>query len=201
MSIQANINQTLSIAGFLFQQSAGKELAAKREATKALSSSKTAYNAELEKARRELNIPTDRKLTEKEIQDLRSHPRVAKALEIHEANVSRYAPILGEKEQINEYFKAIEKRAGNPIIDEGEMAEEFWREFDKEHNYNPTSNAETLSTKDEQMADKAATRLEEEQSRLRGENNIDRRKIHRESLREKGRIRAEKKKTGGITNG
>lgn len=207
MSIQSNFNRTLSIAGYLFTQTVGNTIEAKR----ALSSSKATYNTELEKARKELNIPTDRELTETEIEDLRSHPRVAKALEIHEANVSRYAPILGGKRQIDEYFSAIEKRAGNPLddnfmekgemttTDENEMAEEFWSDFDAEHDYNPMPSE--APSKAEVMADKASSAMEEEQARVRGEVKIDHRKKKREQNRRRNERRKERKKLGGMNNG
>lgn len=212
MSIQSNINQGISIAGYLFSQTVGKDLAEEREAKRALSSSKATYNAELEKARQELNIPTDRKLEDKEIEDLRSHPRVTKALEIHEANVARYAPVLGGQKQIDEYFAAIEKRAGNPFDDkpkekgetvttnEHQMAEEFWNEFDEKHDYYPTESEPAPSTA-EVMADKASSAMEEEQARVRGQVKIDHRKKKREQNRRRNERRKERKKLGGMNNG
>lgn len=211
MSIQSNINQSLSVAGFLFQQGIGKDLAAKRTAEKDITKAQNLINRQEElfdkryekwksqEPEPDINDPEDKawkEWKEKEPDyetDLGLTAAYQQYDEILEKHQGAY-PEFGVEAKRNRlaYQKAREEKiaAGRPTpVDPTQEARDTVDELIEKYVPSPA----------DQMADRAATRLAEEQTRLRGENKIDRRKIHRESLREKGRIRANKK-TGGITN-
>lgn len=77
MSIQSNINQTLSIAGFLFQQGAGKDLAAKRVAQKNLQTAEEGFNL----AATDYKTQIDEYNELKETEGTRAEPRQFKKME------------------------------------------------------------------------------------------------------------------------
>lgn len=196
MSIQANINQTLSIAGFLFQQGAGKEITEKKalqqkmkEEADILTRSLTQYTEETAKSyaeaykkyqegggKSDYKTWMNEELGEKESRDIWNKPNVAAARSVYQQDLARYSTSPEQRYQFE-----LENRQ---LMDEAELYEET-----------------VTLTKDEKMADKAAIRLEEEQSRVRGEATIDHRKKKREQNRRRNEIRKERKKLGGMNNG
>ena len=183
--IQSNINQTISLAGFLWTQTKGKEMAENREVKKALGSAQKQIDKAIERAPLDYSGNRGENISVDAAYDV--YNRVLEKYGTKDPELAveaRYEQLATQKEQQEQQQEALKKPSS---VEEARETVDALIE-----QYTPS--------KSEQMADKAADYLAEEQSRLRGENKIDRRKIHKQSLREKGRKRAEKKKTGGITN-
>lgn len=213
MSIQANINQTLSIAGFLFQQGAGKDFAAQRIAEKDIIKAQDLINRqeELFDKRYEKWKAQEPEL---EIDDPED-----KAWKEWKAKEPEYETDLGVKAAYQQYNEVLEKHQGTfpelgveakreKLAYEKERQDKIERERQK-NTIDPTQEArdtvdaliEKYSSPAEEMADKAATHLEEEQARVRGEVKIDHRKKKREQNRRRNERRKERKKLGGMNNG
>lgn len=207
MSIQSNINQTISIAGFLFQQGAGREIAKQREAKSQISTAKAAYEKELEAGTRAAYEAESRSwarrgnqgpfpsyeqwtsgeggqhgITEETMGKVAKSPRVIEAFKLYEDAVRQYGSQVGTKEEQIDVLS--------------ELSREGWSRS------SDISAVDYATTPTEVATSKAAENLRNEQDRMRGVSidqakPQDPRKIHRQSLREKGRLRADKKAGGG----
>lgn len=211
MSIQANINQSFSIAGFLISQTVGKDILAQKQATK-----------DIIKAQDQIN--RQEKLFEKRVKTWKSQEPEAdindpedKAWKEWKEKEPDYETDLGLTAAYQQYNETLEKHKGaypefGVEAKRERLAMEKNREekiaADKPAPVDPTEEARQTvdalteqyeASMAEQMADKASDALAQEQNRVRGVS-VDRRKIHRQSNRERNRIRANKKK-GGMTNG
>lgn len=200
MSIQSNINQSISIAGLLFSQTVGKDLKAKKE----ILNSKKAYNKEIASAKNRLypNVK-EADLTQEQLNKIQTDSQVKKALETHQNVLNKHKDFLKpsrqtqEKLAVENKLEQTEMAQQSLLIDEAEQA--FLNEEIEGYLSSNVENVASAPSQAEAMADKASDALAQEQNRVRG-MSIDRRKIHRQSNRERNRIRASKK-NGGMTNG